>query len=533
MNYSSQKKVACIGIGGLGIYYVAKFFLQLGVKVYGFDIQESERTKELQALGATITFSNPDQPLDPGTSFFIYSPALPNNILAELEAKNKNIPHTDVGIFTTELIHAYEQNKLSPLEKSAFLESEIAPLFSLDQTKMKYIGVTGTDGKTTTCILIYHILKKLGCKPGLISTVTAKIGDKEIDTGFHTTTPSSQALYKFLKMMEEEGCTHAIVETTSHGLAMGRLAGLKFDAVAYTNITTEHLDYHKTWENYFLAKTSMLTEHTKPESVVVLNADDTRSYPKLLALAQEKSITTISYGETTSDLQATQIEDSPTISFFLNTHKVQVPIIGRYNISNALAAIGVVSNLTKKPTEEIAALLGDFESVTGRMQILQISPFSVIVDFAHTTNALDVALQAATLQKKEPINKVILVFGCAGKRDATKRVPMGQIAATLADITILTAEDPRSERLGDINDEISAGWKVRAPENHQLIRFDDESLLVDVRRQAIKTALELAKPGDVVLIAGKAHEQSLAFGTTEYPWNDIEETKVLLGQLVT
>lgn len=530
MTQGKNGKIACIGIGGAGVYYVAKYFLRLGLEVYGYDMKESARTKELQQLGARVTLANPKGKLEEETTFFVYSPGLPAAILQTITDSNSTIQHTDVGTFTSELTHKFEWNLLEENEKNAFIESEIAPLYTLDQSKMTYLAVTGTDGKTTTCTMIFHLLKKLGYKPGLISTVSAKIGDQDMDTGFHTTTPSPQELYKFLKLMESEGCTHAIIESTSHGLAMGRLAGLKFVGIAYTNITSEHLDYHKTWENYYLAKETLLTEHTRSDTCVVINKDDVKSYTRLQSTAMKlnRNIATYSLNHgSNADLTAAKISELPTISFELNSTRVEIPIIGRYNISNALAAIGVVSNILNLTPEEVGQNLNDFQTVTGRMQILRQKPFTVIVDFAHTANALEEALTTLRRSLQEG-NRLIVVFGCAGQRDATKREPMGTAAGRLADITVLTAEDPRAEKLIDINNSIEAGWKTTADASKELYRFDDESLLTGVRQQAIEKALSLAKTGDVVLIAGKAHEQSLCFGATEYPWSDIEITKELL-----
>jgi len=530
MNNQPKSKIACIGIGGGGVFYVAKYFLKLGFEVYGFDIKASSKTDELQKLGAKITFANPEGKLEAETSLFVYSPGLPEPILAEIVKANDSIRHLDVGTFVSDLVHRYEQNTLSEQERKAFVESEVAPLYTLDQSKMTYLAVTGTDGKTTTCTMMYHLLKKLGFRPGLISTVSAKIGDHEMDTGFHTTTPSPQELYKFLKLMEEAQCTHAIVETTSHGLAMGRLAGLKFKGIAYTNITSEHLDYHKTWENYYLAKEALLTEHTTPETEIVLNKDDTKSYTKLKSTAESLNRNLSDYSilpSGTASLVAKDISENPTLSFILEGQRIEIPIIGRYNVSNALAAILLVSKITSQSVINVASNLSDFETVTGRMQVLQQMPFSVIVDFAHTANALAEALQ--TLRKLlTKDSKLIVVFGCAGQRDATKREPMGAAAGKFADITILTAEDPRAEKLSEINDSIEQGWRAVATPEKQLFRFDDDSIHEEIRRQAIKKALSLAKPGDIVLIAGKAHEQSLSFGSTEYPWSDIDETKKLL-----
>lgn len=526
---TKPKKIACIGIGGTGVYYVARYFIELGYEVYGYDSQRSPRVEDIEKRGARIIIGNPEGTLEKDTDLFVYSPALPNEIITTLELSNPTIQKEDVGAFTQKLITQHRNHQLTEKELTAFKKSEIAPLFTVDQSKMTYIAITGTDGKTTTTTMIYHILKTLGYKPGLISTISAKIGDETLDTGFHTTTPTAQDLYKFISLMEEAHCTHAIIETTSHGLAMGRLAGLRFDAIGYTDITSDHLDYHKTWENYFTAKSLLITEHAKQNAFVVFKEDNTKVANLLKPITLQTGIRYYTYGESPSaTIQATNITESPTISFSLAAETIHIPILGRYNVMNSLCAISLVAHLLKVSPKITANALQSFTPITGRMQILLKEPFTVIVDFAHTANALEVTLPTAASLKKNENNKLIHVFGCAGKRDQTKRIPMGKISAKFADITILTAEDPRSEKLSDINEEIQEGWKDIATKNKHLIRFDDDSLLTEVRRKAIKTALELAKPGDVVFISGKAHEESLCFGTTEYPWNDIAETTKLL-----
>ncbi|HNZ70790.1 MAG TPA: UDP-N-acetylmuramyl-tripeptide synthetase [Candidatus Dojkabacteria bacterium] len=574
-NYEKLKEVRCLGIGGAGLFYIAKFLLLCGTKVYGHDISPNPRTDELIKMGAKITFANPEKPFDKNTDAYIFSAALPDDIIQKLHKDNPDIKAMEVGEMYDQLIKDYEGKNLSDKEIKAFEDSDIAPLFKIDFEKMKYIGVTGTDGKTTTSTMIYHTLLKLGYKPGLISTVSAKIGDKEIDTGFHTTTPSSQELFKLIKTMEQEGCSHAIIESTSHGLAMGRLAGIKFDTVAYTNITNEHLDYHKTWENYALAKSRLITEHLKNGGKVILNYDDKKSYDFLTNIINNtgrKDIVKLSYSRLSDSKDIDKINyialnnagkksEDGNISYTLVTRNdsiksldfktdlvdslinlipVEMQILGEYNISNSLAAIATIQQITDNSIAEIIQALSFFETIKGRMEVVQKAPFMVIVDFAHTPNALENALKSAKALLKDN-NKLISVFGCAGKRDPSKRGPMGEISGTIADVTILTAEDPRSESLKAINDEIEVGFTkslktVNSSSSdetslpHQLIRFDDDTQNVKVRRDALIKAFDIANNGDIVIICGKAHEQSLCFGNTEYPWNDIDEAKKLLKE---
>ncbi len=207
--------------------------------------------------------------------------------------------------------------------------------------------------------------------------------------------------------------------------------------------------------------------------------------------------------------------------------KYVIPVIGKYNVSNALAAISTLRVLGVDD-KNMNTLLKDFSSVQGRMNVLQKEPFMIIVDFAHTPNALKSALESASKLKKKN-SKIILVFGCASKRDDYKRPIMGEYAKKYADITILTAEDCRMESLKKINDEIEKGWKeYQTNEKRQLIRFDDDTHNIKVRRDAIKKAISLASSGDIVLITGKGHERSLCFGLKEYEWSDIAEIKKLI-----
>ncbi|MBN1373723.1 UDP-N-acetylmuramoyl-L-alanyl-D-glutamate--2,6-diaminopimelate ligase [Candidatus Dojkabacteria bacterium] len=534
--YSNLGKIVCVGIGGGGLFYIAQFLHLNGNTLKGFDIAKSDNTKALEKLGISIEYKNPTAADLKPADTVVYSKAVPNDLLKLISSSGKTL--LEVGEFFDQVTLDYEAGNLTKSEKENFIKADIAPLYQIDCSKMKYVGITGTDGKTTTSTMIYHILKEAGHKPGLISTVSAHIGNLEVDTGFHVTTPPQQDIYKFLKKMEAEGCTHAILECTSHGLAMGRLAGLNFDVVAYTNITSEHLDYHGTWDNLFTAKARLITRHLKKDGKVVINKDDTKSYKKFLEIVTNPTIYSKESEATifAADILATQSD----ISYVLNRKddsaktKIQINLLGEYNVSNSLAALGVTNSLGV--ADKMAAkALENFVTVAGRMQVLKKSPFMVIVDFAHTPNGLLNSLTAAkAMIKKGSGGLLISVFGCAGKRDPRKRYPMGKISGELADITIITAEDPRTESLKTINDEIESGWnngienRAKNQGKPQLLRFDDETKNVKVRQNAIKKALEIAKPEDVMIICGKAHEQSLCFGNTEYPWNDIVETMKLI-----
>ncbi len=405
--------------------------------------------------------------------------------------------------------------------------------------KLRVIGVTGTDGKTTTCQLIAAILASAGHPVGTISTISATIGERTIDTGLHTTTPDAPDVQRHLAQMVEAGAKYAIIEATSHGLAQHRLDAVEFDIAVVTNITHEHLDFHKTWENYRDAKAmlfrALATAYRKPRTakVAVLNADDNARgvFDFLREIPVDEQIA-YSAGEQGSKgagetnlairppspvtlIRARDIEHSAQgLRFTVVTPhgelEITSPLLGRYNVSNILAAMGV--GLARRvPFDAMREGIARGRGVVGRMQVMQAEPFAAIVDFAHTPNALRVALETA---REISRGRVIVVFGCAGLRDIAKRARMGEVAGKLADKIVVTAEDPRTESLDAINAQIVQGLR-RAGR-----RAREDYFIVDDRAQAIAFAIEMARAGDVVIVCGKGHERSMCFGTTEYPWSD-------------
>jgi len=377
--------------------------------------------------------------------------------------------------------------------------------------KLKVIGVTGTDGKTTTVSLIYWLLKNSGKKAGMVSTVSAVIGDKEIDTGMHVTSPDPVALQGFLSRMVDEGCEYAVIEVTSHGIDQKRIAGVVFDTAVLTKITNEHLDYHKTFEKYRDTKLSLL----KRAKNVIINKDD-QSYSYLLDKLN-KSQKIISYSrEKEADVFAAEIHDTREgISFYLNiggdVDYIQLPITGIYNISNLLAAFAMVNNY-KIPLKKGLKSLQYFKLPAGRMEAIETGKdFAVIVDFAHTPDALKSILSSI---KEKTSGRLICVFGCAGERDRKKRFEMGRISAMLANISVFTAEDPRSENIFAILASMAKGARsVKAREGREFFRIPE-------RGEAIAYALSVAERGDLVVICGKGHEKSMAYGGFEHPWSD-------------
>lgn len=398
---------------------------------------------------------------------------------------------------------------------------------------LKIIGVTGTDGKTTTSNLIYHLLKSAGKKVGLISTINARIGNKSYDTGFHVTNPEPELLQKFLREMVDRGVQFAVIEVTSHGIDQERVSGLDFAVAVITNVTHEHLDYHKTFKKYLAAKGRLFSR----AKVSVLNCDD-YSYGYLRKVSGGKIIT---YGlNGRADFRAVNINlKGGGSNFILHPYnlKINLSLPGRYNAANCLAAVAAADHFGVSPTE-IKAALSTFKGLTGRFEkISEGQPFRVIVDFAHTPNALEQVLKLIS-KLQIPNSRIICVFGCAGERDKAKRPMMGRIAGRLADVSIITAEDPRREDVNGIIEQIAAGCrKVGATEvgilNPKGLNISRSRIFIRQpdRRKAIELAVKVAWPGDLVIITGKGHEQSMCFGTTEFPWSDQEVVKGALGKL--
>jgi UDP-N-acetylmuramoyl-L-alanyl-D-glutamate--2,6-diaminopimelate ligase len=421
------------------------------------------------------------------------------------------------------------------------------------------IGVTGTDGKTTTTNLIYNILRAAGLKAGMISTVNAVIGDEVLDTGFHVTTPDAHDVQFYLARMVEAGLTHVVLETTSHGWAQHRVDACEFDIGVVTNITHEHLDQHGSYENYRSAKARLFASldvtREKPQGnlrLAVLNRDDgSFDFLNWSFTGHKKT-----YGlHEDSIVRAVDVQQTPSgIHFSVQSRDFTIPIscklAGAYNVSNCLASLtATVYGLKIDPgiaAQGIAAL----EGIPGRMERIDMGQnFTAIVDFAHTPNALKVALEAAReiinsaaedteiSEKKNQKNsdnsvvsaaekRVIAVFGSAGLRDKAKRRMMAEIGMELADLCVLTAEDPRTESLEGILEEMAAGAKSSGGrEMESFWRIPD-------RGRAIRFALSLAREGDLVIACGKGHEQSLCYGAREFIWDDRTAVRAALGELL-
>jgi len=352
------------------------------------------------------------------------------------------------------------------------------------------IGITGTDGKTTTTHLIAHILKSCGKKVSYISTIFAKIGEKEYDTGFHVTTPNPWLIQKLIKEAVNNKDEYFILETTSHALDQNRVWGINYKIGVLTNVTHEHLDYHLSYENYLKTKVELL----KRAEVAFFNKDD-RSYLYVKKMLKGRK----------------KIIEYQKLSII----KKNFSNLEKFNQENFSAAYLVALNLGLR-SEEVLKAIKTFKLPKGRFDLVYDKDFKVIIDFAHTPNAFLKLLPEIRKKYLKNKGRLIHVFGSAGLRDNTKRPLMGEISSRFADFIILTEEDYRTEDPNKICQEIASGIKNK---NYQVI--------ID-RKKAIEKALKMAKKGDVVIFTGKAHEKSLCRGKTEYPWDEYKAVKIAL-----
>lgn len=362
---------------------------------------------------------------------------------------------------------------------------------------LRVIGITGTDGKTTTTTLIYEILKDAGFKAGLISTVGARYlgaekGEVNIETGLHATNPEARELQYIIKRMVEAGVSHLVLEVTAHGLDQYRVFGTNINIGVVTNLSHEHLDDFVTMERYAMAKAKLIFK----SKYIVLNQDDEWYEFFKSQIKNHKLQKIISYSKT-------------------NMPNVEIPnsLKGDYNKYN-LAAAEAVAKTLEIPEEIILKAVRDFKGVAGRREEVENNRgLKVFVDFAHTPNALKNVLSELRHETK---GKLIAVFGCTGERDRTKRPMMGKIASDIADAVIITSDDTREENQDDISREIISGiddYEDKLKSGALMVEND--------RRKAIRIAFSIAKPGDTVLLAGKGHEKSINLGGVEHLWSDV------------
>ncbi len=372
--------------------------------------------------------------------------------------------------------------------------------YGFPSRRLKVIGVTGTDGKTTTTHLIAHILKENGKKVSFISSVYASIANKEYDIGFHVTTPSSFAIQKYIKRAADAGDEYFVLETTSHALDQNRVWGIHYIIGVVTNVTHEHLDYHGTYENYVRTKARLL----RASALGIINSKD-KSFDYFSTMAGLKYKT---YDDNLKKLN--NIEGAT-----------------EFNLYNFAAAYTVCLALGLRSEKILGAILS-FKLPKGRLEIVYDKEFKVIIDFAHTPNAFSKLLPEIkeTYQLK---GRLIHVFGAAALRDVSKRPLMGQAAGRYDDIVVLTEEDYRTEDPLKICDDLAVGL---AKEGFSKVNYDElantkgkEYAVIVNREKAVREAIKFARKGDIVVLTGKSHEKSLCRGKTEYPYSEHEAVK--------
>ena len=419
-------------------------------------------------------------------------------------------------------------------DSRAALAAVAAEHYDHPSFQLGVIGITGTDGKTTTAFLVDHILRSVGAKTGMVGTVAIRIGDHEELHPSRQTTPESSDIQQYLRQMVDASAGWAVLEATSHGLAMHRLDHVRFDIAAVTNITREHLDFHGTVENYRRAKATLLQRVAAMSGVAVVNADDAGSRA-IEHFAAGATVIRYSAAGQEADVRALDVHSTGTGSQFVLDAGIRglaectLPLIGEFNIANALCA-ATVALAAGVDLDAINAALAIAPAIPGRLARVEAGqPFSVIVDYAHTPDAIEKVL--TLLRDLHPSGRLIAVFGSAGERDVEKRPLQGAIAARLADFTIITSEDPRFEDPDAIIAQIAAGAEAAGAEVGKTLFCRTD------RRDAIRLALDLARSGDCVLLAGKGHEASIIWGREKLPWDEASVARELLlnrqfGELV-
>jgi UDP-N-acetylmuramoyl-L-alanyl-D-glutamate--2,6-diaminopimelate ligase len=400
--------------------------------------------------------------------------------------------------------------------------------YGFPSKKLILIGITGTDGKTTTCTLIHQILKNAGIKAGLITTIGAKIGDEEINTGLHTTSPDSSVLQKIFAKMVKAGMTHAVCEITSHSLDQNRYYGCVFEVSGLTNISHEHLDYHQTMEKYLESKMKLF----KLSKFAILNKDD-ESFKKI---SNSISIPIKTYSvDSKSDFQAKNIKiTEKNLSFSVNDLSLKTDSNYHYQIYNILLSLAITKHLNINP-KFVQNTIKNFPETKGRREeVLNKFGFRALIDFAHTPAALKSTLSSL---RKRTKNNLIVIFGATGGRDQSKRPIMGKTVSEIANISIITADDTRDEKIENINNQIIRGIDSKKIDfiDYQSIKTSAQFkkiaqsalkkhiyLNIPNRQDAFNFAIKFAESKDIIIACGKGHETTVLHGKTEYPWSESE-----------
>jgi len=415
---------------------------------------------------------------------------------------DKAVASGAVALLVSEPVSAPDHVAVITVADTRVAMQECVPFFyDYPANKMRMIGVTGTNGKTTTTHIIGHILRAQGHKVGIIGTVHTLIGDTAYP--IHNTTPDVVDLQHILCQMVAEGVTHCIMEVSSHALALGRVAGVEYDTAVFTNLTQDHLDFHKTFENYLAAKCKLFEQVSAPNQFkknkgAVINIDDPYG-EQVMAKNSAPLITYSTKGQGTLEgekLTITSKTSSYDVVYEGKEYPIHMKITGLFNVYNTLAAIGAAL-FEGVSMEAIVEALKNFTAVPGRFELVEEGQdFAVVVDYAHTPDGLENILETA---KKIVDRQILVVFGCGGDRDATKRPIMGGIAAKYGDKIYVTSDNPRTEDPEQIVAQVAEGVKEHLRDNSSYKVITD-------RREAIFEAIRDAQKGDVVIIAGKGHE---------------------------
>lgn len=399
---------------------------------------------------------------------------------------------------------------------SAALAHMAANYYGNPSQNLKLVGVTGTNGKTTIASLLYQLFKNAGYKTGLLSTVKVMVDTKEYPATH--TTPDSLTINRYLKEMETEGVDYCFMEVSSHGVHQNRTSGLEFAGGVFTNLSHDHLDYHSSFAEYRDVKKRFFDELPKG-SFALVNVDDKNG----LVMLQNTMAKKLTYAlKTYADYKAQILENQLSgLLLKINEQEVWVKLIGTFNAYNLLAIYATAVNLGLEE-REVLRLMSELESVSGRFQfIVSETNITAIVDYAHTPDALENVL--STIENIRTRNEqLITVVGCGGDRDKTKRPVMAHIASSMSDKAIFTSDNPRSEVPEDIIEDMEKGVE---PQNYK------KTIAVVDRKQAIKIACQLARPNDIILIAGKGHETYQEIRGVKYDFDDMQTVKEILNQL--
>ncbi len=384
--------------------------------------------------------------------------------------------------------------------------AELAQILYGGKEEMTLIGVTGTNGKTTVSTLFFNAMRAMGISCGLLSTVVVRINETEYPS--ELTTPDVFTLFRFIAKMKAEGCKHCIMEVSSHAIDQGRIKGLNYDIAAFTNLSHDHLDYHASFKEYAYTK-KRLFDGLSPKSTAIYNADDKNG----AVMVQNSKANRVSYGLVSqADYKGKIIEhDFAGMQIRVEEQEFFTRLIGKFNVYNILAVLAIAEAAGYERLEMLR-VLSNVTTAAGRFEIVrnEKKKITAIVDYAHTPDALENVLSTIThINKKK--GKIITLVGCGGDRDKTKRPLMAKVAVNYSDKVILTSDNPRSENPEDILDDMEEG--IEKDQSLKVLRISD-------RKSAIKTAISLASPTDVILVAGKGHETYQEINGVKYPFDD-------------